>query len=165
FHRVASMVGAAARFLDRAIEHPDWIEPSMAWQIHAGSRYSAIEYAKARQARSRFYDQVRRFFETCDLLLTPQMPVAAWPVGPDAEPREIDGRPTPTIVDWLPFTYLFNQSGHPAASVPCGFTADGRPVGLQIVGRWHAESTVLRAAACFEQARPWAGRRPPLDAQ
>ena len=53
FHRVASMVGAAARFLDRAIEHPDWIEPSMAWQIHAGSRYSAIEYAKARPGQDK----------------------------------------------------------------------------------------------------------------
>ena len=64
--------------------------------------------------------------------------------------------PTPTMFDRLPFTYPFNLTGQPAATVPCGFTSEGLPVGLQIVGRWHAETTVLRAAACFEAAQPWA---------
>ncbi|GIT27581.1 MAG: hypothetical protein CM1200mP41_36250 [Gammaproteobacteria bacterium] len=61
------------------------------------------------------------------------------------------------MFDRLPFTYPFNFTGQPAASVPCGFTSDGLPVGLQIVGRWRDEATVLRAAACFEAAQPWMG--------
>ena len=67
--------------------------------------------------------------------------------------------------DWLPwasFSYPFNFTGQPAASVPAGFTASGLPVGLQIVGRRFADLTVLQAAAAFESARPWAAKRPPL---
>ena len=63
---------------------------------------------------------------------------------------------------WAEFSYPFNFSGNPAASVPCGFTADGLPVGLQIVGPRFDDLGVLQAAAAFESARPWAGARPPL---
>jgi len=163
FHKVAAMVGAHARFVGRAVEHPEWVEPSMQEQIVAGSIYSTYDYIRAREYRGRLYTEVRRFFETCDLLLTPQMPVTAWGVEPGSEPSEIGGRPTPTIVDRVPFTYLFNQTGHPAASVPCGFTGDGLPVGLQIVGRWYAEPLILRAAACFEAAQPWGQATPEID--
>ncbi len=161
WHKVQAMGGAAANWVDQAAAHPDWVEPSMMWQILSGTKASAIEYARARWERSRFYTQVQRFFEQYDLLLTPMMPVTAWSVAPDSEPMTIDGRPTPTIVDRVPFSYIFNQTGHPAISVPCGFTEEGLPVGLQIVGRWHADSTVLRAAACFEAIQPWAEQRPP----
>ena len=65
-------------------------------------------------------------------------------------------------IQWAEFSYPFNFSGNPAASVPCGFTAEGLPVGMQIVGRRFADLTVLQAARAFEEARPWADRRPPL---
>ena len=64
---------------------------------------------------------------------------------------------------WIPFTYPFNVTGQPAASVPCGFTKDGLPIGLRIVGRRFDDSTVLRASAAFERARPWAHLRPVLE--
>jgi len=104
------------------------------------------------------------FFETYDLLVTPQMPVAAWAVdaGADGGPPDASGRPM-RFLDRVPFMYPFNLSGQPAASVPCGFTAEGLPVGLQIVGRWHADALVLRAAAGFEALQPWADHRPALD--
>lgn len=123
---------------------------------------SRLEHAKALLARRVFYNQVRQFFEGWDLLLTRQMPVGAWSAepGPVQGPTTIGGRPTPTMFDRLAFTFLFNLTGQPAASVPCGFTAEGLPVGLQIVGRWHADATVLRAAACFEALQPWADARP-----
>jgi aspartyl-tRNA(Asn)/glutamyl-tRNA(Gln) amidotransferase subunit A len=96
-----------------------------------------------------------------DLLLTPQMPCGAWSV--DEAPREIGGRPVSpdSIFDRLPFTFPFNGTGWPAASVPCGFTAEGLPVGLQIVAPWHQDALCLRAAAAFEAVQPWAALRPP----
>jgi Asp-tRNA(Asn)/Glu-tRNA(Gln) amidotransferase A subunit family amidase len=167
FHKIIYEVSVAARQIERFREHPDWIEPSLRLMIENAQRVTALEHSKAFMARSAFYDQARRFFETCDLLLTPQMPVGAWGAdpGPAGEqgPTQIAGRPTPTMFDRLPFTFPFNLTGQPAATVPCGFTSEGLPVGLQIVGRWHADATVLRAAACFEAAQPWAQVRPPLD--
>jgi aspartyl-tRNA(Asn)/glutamyl-tRNA(Gln) amidotransferase subunit A len=88
------------------------------------------------------------------------MPLGAWSV--DAGPDTIDGKSTPSMFDRLNFTFPFNLTGHPAASVPCGFTREGLPVALQIVGRWHADTLVLQAAAAFEQAQPWAPHRPAL---
>ena len=165
FHKVIYEVSVAARQIDRAAEHPDWIEPSLMAMIENGRRVSAIDHSKALMARSAFYDQVRRFFESCDLLLTPQMPVGAWSAEPAAHqgPPTIEGRPTPTLFHHLPFTFPFNLTGQPAATVPCGFTGEGLPVGLQIVGRWHDDATVLRAAAGFEALQPWAARRPSLE--
>ena len=165
FHRTIYEVSQASRQIDRAEQRPEWIEPTLMQMIENGKRVSAVQHGKALLARTAFYERALRFFDTCDLLLTPQMPVGAWSKepGPNEGPREIGGRPTPRMFDRLPFTYPFNLTGQPAATVPCGFTSEGLPVGLQIVGRWHDEPTVLRAAACFEAAQPWAQRRPPLD--
>jgi Asp-tRNA(Asn)/Glu-tRNA(Gln) amidotransferase A subunit family amidase len=164
FHKLIYEVSVASRQIDRFREHPEWIEPSLRQMIENAQQVSAIEHGKALLARSGFFDQARQFFETCDLLLTPQMPVTAWPADPGPDPHqgptEIAGRPTPTMFDRLPFTFPFNLTGQPAATVPCGFTSEGLPVGLQIVGRWHADTTVLRAAACFEAAQPWGQIRP-----
>ena len=128
--------------------------------IEAGRRVSAMELGRAMLARTAFHGQVQRFFDRYDLLLTPQMPAGAWPI--EGPPSAIGGKPTPAMFDRLPFTFPFNLTGHPAASVPCGFTSDGLPAALQIVGRWHADTLVLQAAAAFEQAAPWAERRPSL---
>jgi len=160
-HRLIWHVGVAARHQDRAREHPDWIEPSLMRMIVDAGRIGALEYGRALLTRAPFYETVRRFFEDYDLLLTPAMPVAAWPVEPDSA-AVIDGREAPTLLERLTFTFPFNLTGQPAASVPCGWTRAGLPVGLQIVGRWHADATVLRAAAGFEAIQPWGDRRPPI---
>ena len=164
FHRTIYEVHMGARQADRAAERPEWIEPSLMRMVEGARRVTAVDYVRALLARAELYDRVRRFFETCDLLLTPQTQVAAWSAepGPDQGPKTIGGRPTPSLYDRLAFTFPFNLTGHPAASVPCGFTSQGLPVGLQIVGRWHADATVLRAAAGFEAIQPWAHMRPPL---
>jgi aspartyl-tRNA(Asn)/glutamyl-tRNA(Gln) amidotransferase subunit A len=163
-HRIIWQVSLAARYGDRALERPDWVEPSLMHMFLSAGRISAIEYGQALAFRSVFYNAVRKFFETYDLLLTPQMPVAAWPIdaGPHDGPPDAEGRPMP-FLERVPFMYPFNFTGQPAANVPCGLTRAGLPVGLQVVGRWHADGTVLRAAAAFEAAQPWAQHRPPLQ--
>jgi Asp-tRNA(Asn)/Glu-tRNA(Gln) amidotransferase A subunit family amidase len=165
FHRVLYHVGVGARIAARAKERPDWIEPTMRVMLEDGARYSAFDYQQAIMRRTVFYNQARDWFEHVDLLLTPQMPVGAWSYEPgiDEGPKSIGGVTPRSMFDRLHFTYPFNLTNQPAATVPCGFTSEGLPVGLQIVGRWHRDDLVLRAAACFEAAQPWAQHRPPLD--
>ena len=157
---VAWYVSMAARLGQVYDQHPDAFEPGLAEMIEAGRQISGEEHGRAQVARTTFYEQAYAFFEEYDLLLTPQMPVGAWSV--EQGPREIEGRPTPSVFHRLPFTFPFNMTGQPAATLPCGFTSEGLPVALQVVGRWHADTLVLQAAAAFEQAAPWAQHRPAL---
>ena len=91
------------------------------------------------------------FLDSWDLLLTPQLPIAAFEV--DAEVPA--GRGMTSWVEWSPFTYPFNFTGHPAASVPCGLTPAGLPAAIQLVGPRYREDLVLRAARAYESARPF----------
>jgi aspartyl-tRNA(Asn)/glutamyl-tRNA(Gln) amidotransferase subunit A len=126
--------------------------------IEAGRKLTAEQHGRAELERTTFYEQSLKFFKNYDLLITPQMPLVAWPV--DQCPTEIGGKPTPSMFDRLPFIFPFNMTGQPAATVPCGFNSEGLSTALQIVGRWHADALVLQAAAAFEQASPWALHRP-----
>jgi aspartyl-tRNA(Asn)/glutamyl-tRNA(Gln) amidotransferase subunit A len=92
------------------------------------------------------------------------MPIAAFDINQFAV-TEIAGvaKKEEDVNWWTPFTYPFNLSGQPAATVPCGWDSDGLPLGLHIIGRPFGDATVLRAAAAFEKAAPWADKRPPLD--
>jgi Asp-tRNA(Asn)/Glu-tRNA(Gln) amidotransferase A subunit family amidase len=100
---------------------------------------------------------VRRLFERYDLLMTPATPTAAFDIERNV-PVELDGA---NIVSWVAYTYFANLCGHPAASIPCGFTHDRLPVGLQVVSRALREFDIFSAAAAFERARPWAHVKPP----
>ena len=105
---------------------------------------------------------VNTYFGKYDLLLSPTLAVPAFDIG-DA-PGMIGGKQVPhRLWGFTPFTYLFNLTGNPAASVPAGFSAEGLPIGLQIVGDMKDEANVLSASAAFEEARPWVGRRPPVS--
>ncbi len=99
---------------------------------------------------------MRLFMQRFDLLVTPSLPIPAFEVGVLAPGRVGEGK----WVDWAPFTYPFNLTQQPAASVPCGFTKAGLPVGLQIVGRMFDDWTVLRAAHAYERAHAWSERKP-----
>ena len=102
---------------------------------------------------------VYEFFRDYDLLLTPTLPVTAFNAGEDYAPGRGSAE---NVIGWITYTYPFNLTGLPAASVPCGFV-DDLPVGLQIVGRHLGEADIFRAAAAFEEARPWSDRKPPLN--
>ena len=150
----------ASKYLNKLEEWREQMDPGLVTLIEQGKDRLATEYASAALQREEYCDKMQPFFEKYDLLLTPTLAVPPFEVGASG-PREIAG--VQRFLDWIAFTYPFNLTGQPAASVPCGWTEDGLPIGLQIVGRRFDDVTVLRAAAAFEQASPWAGRRPPLD--
>jgi aspartyl-tRNA(Asn)/glutamyl-tRNA(Gln) amidotransferase subunit A len=138
----------------------DKMDPGVIACIEHGLRYSAAELVAFRARRLEYYDKVRRFFETYDLLLTPTLSVAAFPTG-----RIIPEHWEQHSWDWIRwagFSYPFNLTWVPAATCPCGFTKEGLPVGIQIVGPRHRDLLVLQASRAFEQARPWADKRPPV---
>ncbi len=145
-----------APFRDRRAD----IDPGLYRIIETTLANSPAKYVQAWFDRLAWWQHPRAFFERYDLLLTPTVSCPAFPLGLDS-PGEVAGKPVAPYA-WLPFTYPFNLTGQPAASVPCGFTRAGLPVGLQIVGRRFDDATVLRAAAAFERARPWASARPPI---
>ena len=134
------------------------MDASLVRLIRRGGAVTAREYLTAMAKVSAYWQEVHIFLARFDLLLTPTAAVPPFALGAGV-PREIAGQEVSRL-GWMPFTYPFNLTGQPAASVPAGWTEDGVPVGLQIVGRRHADRTVLAAAAAFEAACPWRDRRP-----
>lgn len=126
--------------------------------MESATRFTGADYARALGEFAALKAQFDAQFERYDLLLSPTMAVPAFPI--ERHPTEIAGREVDPFFGYLPFTYPINAIGHPAASAPCGFSADGMPIGLHIIGRMGDEATVLAASAAFERARPWADKRP-----
>jgi Asp-tRNA(Asn)/Glu-tRNA(Gln) amidotransferase A subunit family amidase len=143
-----------APYLDRRTD----IDAGLYQMIERTLKNPPTAYPQAWFDRLAWWQHPRAFFEKYDLLLTPTIACPPFRVNQD-NPPEIAGRPAAPYA-WIPFTYPFNLTGQPASSVPCGFTKDGLPIGLQIVGRRYDDMTVMRASAAFEKARPWIQRRP-----
>lgn len=138
------------------------IDPYMVSLVERGQRVGAVEHLRAFEVCSQLQLTLARFFERYDLLLTPVLAHPPLPVDHRMlDGITVDGEHFPEMRDgYNPFTFPFNMSGNPSASVPCGFAAGNLPVGLQIVGALGSEGLILRAAAAFEAARPWAQKRP-----
>jgi aspartyl-tRNA(Asn)/glutamyl-tRNA(Gln) amidotransferase subunit A len=124
------------------------------------TEWTAEQLTDAMVARKAVNNKMWRFMRKYDLLLTPTLAVPPFEIGIQG-PTMIDGREVEPF-EWLHFTYPLNFTGQPAASVPAGWTDDGLPIGLQIVGRHLDDALVLRASACFEAAQPWKDRWPPM---
>lgn len=122
-----------------------------------GHSLSLLDYFAAVNQKGIICTQVQELFTRYDLLITPTMPIAPFDAG--------QLRPKGYTDDWswVPFTYLFNLTEQPAASVPCGFTADGLPVGMQIAGPLYSDSSILQASRSFEQAYPFYEKHPNLN--
>lgn len=137
----------------------DRVDPLLAEQARRYAASSASDYLDATTVRMELGRRMGAFHEQHDVLVTPTMPIAAFEVGRDA-PR---GWPSPLWTTWCPYTYPFNMTQQPALSQPCGFTADGRPIGLQVIGPRHADGLVLRVGRAHEAATDWHTRRPELS--
>jgi len=148
---------------DRLPKWRDVMQINLVGNVDAGLRLTASDIARAEKHRTELWRRVRAFLHRYDVILTPTAPIPPFPVEV-THPTEINGRPMANYIQWGLLTYAFTVVGVPAMSVPCGFTSAGLPVGLQITGRWRDEVTVLRVAAAFEAAAPWADRRPPEPA-
>jgi aspartyl-tRNA(Asn)/glutamyl-tRNA(Gln) amidotransferase subunit A len=139
----------------------DEVDEELVQLIRAGRFISAETLARRDAFRGEMYDRFARFMLRYDLLLTPTLRVEPFRVGERTPPPLAGSSWGRWALGWL-LTHPFNMTATPAASVPCGFTEAGLPVGLQIAGRRLADGDVLRASRAFERARPWAQRVPPL---
>jgi aspartyl-tRNA(Asn)/glutamyl-tRNA(Gln) amidotransferase subunit A len=147
-----------AHWSDQLPAQEGQLDPSLVKFIRRGGAVSARDYVLAMERARAYWHEAQTFLARFDLLLTPTVAVLPFGAG-QPPPREVAGQAI-SVLGWMPFTFPFNMTGQPAASVPAGVTDDGLPVGLQIIGRRHADRTVLAASAAFEAACPWSGRRP-----
>jgi len=156
------------RGLSMAAVHADRLErwrgemqAGLVWNIEQGLALSSRDIGRAERLRTVLWHRVRRFMERYDLLVLPTVAVRPFPIE-QPYPTEVDGQPLRNYTQWFFLTYAISVTGLPVISVPAGFTRDGLPVGIQIVGRRRQEAAVLQAAAAFEAAAPWAGSIPPV---
>jgi aspartyl-tRNA(Asn)/glutamyl-tRNA(Gln) amidotransferase subunit A len=136
------------------------MDPGLVAMIDEAQSIGGEEYHLMKGRKLAYVEQIHRFFQDWDLLLTPAVSTAAFPADL-LQPPSWPQHPWDWLV-WAEFSYPFNLAGNPAASIPCGFTADGLPVGLQIVGQRFDDLGVLQASAAFETVRPWQQHRPHL---
>jgi aspartyl-tRNA(Asn)/glutamyl-tRNA(Gln) amidotransferase subunit A len=158
FHLWAA--GAATLLRGYPADQQSLVDPGLIETAAAGERISAVDYLGADLVRTALGQAMAAFHLKYDLLLTPMMPIPALPVGHDLNEPARERH----WIDWSPFSYPFNMTRQPAASIPCGLTRIGLPIGLQIIGPLYADHRVLRAARAFEATQP-VRRPPPISGQ
>lgn len=161
--RILQQSNWAARFFARIDEVAPQLDESFVDGIRVGGAYSGQQLLQATYKRTQHFRMVQGWFAKYDLVLTPTMSRPPLSVEHKAlDPITIGGQDAGDMrQSWVPYLNMFDLTGHPAVSVPCGWSKDGLPLGLQIVGPWYADAKVLSAAAALETAQPWADRVPP----
>ena len=154
-----------ARFDEMIKREGNRMTPSLVRQVAEAADWSGADYQRAMFQRADLFRMVQRWFEKADYLVTPTLSRTALPIDQELfEPIEIDGVEAGELrTNWFPYTMPFNITGHPAITLCCGYGAsDGMPVGLQILGRFRDEASILRAAALYEASEGWMSRWPDL---
>lgn len=153
-----------ARFEDMIRREDNRMSPSLVRQVAQASDWSGADYQKAMFQRTELFRMVQRWFEGYDFLVTPTLSRTALPIDQDLfEPIRIDGVEAGELRrTWFPYTMPFNITGHPAITVCNGFDSEGLPIGLQVVGRFRDDASVLRIAALYEASERWLERWPDL---
>ena len=137
------------------------MDPQLVGVAEKAAQLSMLDYLEAVNERMALCERMAGFHRKYDLLLTPTLPITAFAAGREV-PTDWASTRWPS---WTPFTYPFNLTGQPALSVPCGFSSDGLPIGLQLVGKKFDDATVLRAGQAYQLAAPLTDKRPELFEQ
>ena len=151
-----------ARFDDLIRRDDNRVSPSLVRQVAMASEWSGADYQRAMFQRTDLFRRVQAWFEAADYLVTPTLSRTALPIDQDLfEPIRIDGIEAGELRrNWFPYTMPFNITGHPALTLCCGYDAEGLPIGLQLVGRFRDEASVLHAAVLYEASERWLERWP-----
>jgi|TARA_B110000211_G_scaffold317_4_gene369 amidase len=131
--------------------HPEYYKETIIWNVEAGLKLSATDVSAANNLRTDIYQRVNTFFQDYDFLVLPVSQVTPFPLS-DEYVTSINGTRMETYIDWMKSCYYITVTGLPAISIPCGFTPEGLPVGIQIIGKRLQDLAVLRIAYAFEQA-------------
>jgi Asp-tRNA(Asn)/Glu-tRNA(Gln) amidotransferase A subunit family amidase len=146
---------------DKLKEWRDKIDPDLVKMIEAGMGYSGIDVMRALDQKKAIYNALNDIFKNYDLLITPTTAVTAFEQGIMYPPKINDKNVSPTA--WQAFTFPINMTGHPAASIPCGWSKEGLPIGMQIIGKRFDELTVLQASKAFQEIAPWQDKKPQFN--
>jgi aspartyl-tRNA(Asn)/glutamyl-tRNA(Gln) amidotransferase subunit A len=151
-----------ARFRRYVAQFGNRMSETLLRQMDNGAGHTAVALQEAMFERTRVFREIQGWFERYDIVATPTLSRTALATDHDFfAPIEIDGQVADTVRKaWYPYTLPFNLSGNPAVTLPCGFGADGLPIGIQLVGPHLGDAKLMRAAAWFEQTCPWAAERP-----
>jgi aspartyl-tRNA(Asn)/glutamyl-tRNA(Gln) amidotransferase subunit A len=134
------------------------LDPAVAEMLSGALDRTLEEYWTQVFNRYRFREEMRQFMEKYDLLVSPVLPVPAFDVGLNVPPQIPDAN----VISWVRYTYPFNLTGQPGASLPVGLTEEGLPVGLQLISKTIRETDIFRVSAAFEAAKPWIDKKPPM---
>lgn len=148
FQTLRAGIFAASHHQDLA-GHRDLIKDTVIWNVEQGLKLSALDVSLAQKARTDLFHRVREFFESYDFLLLPVSQVTPFSVEVEWI-EEIEGVKMNSYIDWMESCSLITVTAHPSISLPCGFTPDGLPVGIQIVGKYRGERELLRFASVLE---------------
>ena len=159
---IGLQAGLAARVGPHMATFGDKVAPSLRESIERGAQWTAVDWVNALGQRTAMYRRAHGWLQRFDFLVSPTLSRPALPVDHDAfRPISIAGQVAGSIRGaWYPYLWPFNLSGHPAVSLPCGWSSDGLPIGLQIVGPWYGDRRVLALAGHLERERPCARPMP-----
>jgi aspartyl-tRNA(Asn)/glutamyl-tRNA(Gln) amidotransferase subunit A len=140
----------------------DDLSPDLKGTIRLGLDNNAMNIGKALDQRKRVYEAMYQYFKNYDILITPTLPCPAIKPGwfETGTTFPSIGKKTLSIMSWMTYTYPFNMTGLPAASIPSGWSSSDLPIGMQIVGKRYDEKTVLQVSKAFEEVAPWQDKRP-----
>ena len=136
----------------------DKLDPDLIKLVNAGLTYDGIAISKAMDARNDVYEAIYKILNEYDILITPSTAVTAFKLGMMFPPKINGINVSPTA--WQAFSFPFNLTGHPAATIPCGWSSEDLPIGMQIVGRRFDELSVLQVSKAFEEIAPWQDKKP-----
>ncbi len=145
---------------DNISKHRDLYKDSIIWNVEEGLKLTGLDIARAEQKRTRMFQHVTEFMEEYEFLILPVSQVAPFDVTQEYV-TEIEGEAMHTYIDWMKSSYYITCLGLPSISVPCGFTKEGLPVGIQIVGRHQQDFSVLQLAYAFQELNPVWKTHPP----